>query len=305
MKYTDVVKLMKTAAEFDDAIEKERQRRLQISKGDPKIEAMFDAGARERVARSQADRLADNAMADKFKARQIADRNALAEKTRKGLATVDAMDAKAKARIANEGNPTVRPDTLHASPSTAGKRTGAADAARVKANREFQIRDAQRQDAALANGTMKTKGSGSMTVGGNTTSFGQPVQRDQNGISIKQPASNATVKGQSRINGVVYDRMSDGTMRQNQQATKYYEVYGQMPPKQQPQAQPRQQVRRPVQQPAVAPAANVQQTQSGKPQLTTRPIQQTTMRTNISANTGTVGSKASVGTKAKPAPVRR
>ena len=307
MKYTDVVKFMKHAAsEWDDAIEKERQRRLAISKGDPKIEAMFDAGARQRAAKSQANRIADNNMRAEFDAIQKGKTTARANSVNAEIARQQKADALVREKAMSGTTTSARPDTLHASPSTAGKRTGAAEAARVKANREFQIRDAARQDAALANGTMKTNGSGSITVGGKTTSFGQPIQRDPNGISIKQPASNATVKGQSRINGVVYDRMSDGTMRQNQQATKYYEVYGQMPPKQQPQAQPKQQVRRPVQQrPAATPANNVQQTQAGKPQLTTRPIQQTTTRTNISANTGTVGSKATVGTKARPTSVRR
>ena len=272
MKYTDVVKFMKQAAsEFDDAIEKERQRRLQISQGDPKIEAMFDAGARERVAKSQANRLADNAMADKFKARQIADRNALAIKTRKGLATVDAMDAKAKARIANEGNPTVRPDTLHASSSTAGRRTGAAEAARVKANREFAVRDAQRQDAALRNGTLQTRGSGSS----DNLSYGQPIQRDANGQNIgRQPAAGAKVVSQYMINGMVYDRMSDGSTRQNQQMTEDYATTGvrpQLMKAQQPAA------RRLASKPQARPAANT----------TARPA----------TTTGQVGSKPAVGSQ--------
>jgi len=312
MKYTDVVKFMKQAAsEWDDAIEKERQRRLAISKGDPAIEAMFDAGARQRVAKSQANRVADNNMRAEFDAVQKGKTTARANSVNAEIARQQKADALAREKAMSGTTTSARPDTLHASPSTAGKRTGAAEAARVKANREFQVRDAQRQDAALANGTMKTKGSGSMTVGGKTTSFGQPIQRDANGQTIRQPASGAKVVSQYIINGQVYDRLSDGSNRPNQALTEQYATTGQKPVL--IQNQQRQQARRPARQPAAtgtttgtatatAPAANPP---ASRPQLTNRPRQTVQQNTTISAGTGTVGSKPSVGTRAKPTSVRR
>lgn len=321
MKYTDVVKFMKQAAnEFDAAIAaQEKARQKQIADANTKFTQV--TGKKPVISNTQANQILDDQVRRQteeasrkykeqeklfsdFKAEENAKRDARVARTNATIAAQEKADRIRRQREMS-GTTSTRPDTLHASPSTAGKRMGAVEAERAKANREFQIRDAQRQDAAFANGTMKTRGSGSMTVGGKTTSFGQPIQRDANGQAIRQPANNAKPVRQSIINGMVYDHFADGSQRQNQALTEQYATTGQKPVL--IQNHQRQQVRRPVQQrPAVAPANNMQQTQTVRLQPTARPVQQSaTTRTNISANTGTVGSKATVGTKAKPASVRR
>ena len=100
--------------------------------------------------------------------------------------------------------PQTRPDTLHASPSTGGRRMQAVEEQRRKDNQDFYSRDAQRKEDALRNGTLPVQGSMSAGVGKNTVSYGQPIQRDQNGQKVSAPRTGAKPVRQSIINGMAW-----------------------------------------------------------------------------------------------------
>ena len=99
MNYIEVQQMRKQAADtFNTAVEKERQRRLAISKGDPRIEAAFDNATRRAAANAQAKRIADNKRYEDFRAEQRAQAQARANRVNATIAGQRQADAANKAK---------------------------------------------------------------------------------------------------------------------------------------------------------------------------------------------------------------
>jgi len=127
MNYIEVQNMRKQAADaFNTAVEKERQRRLAISKGDPRVEAAFDNAARQRAATAQANRLADKQMRDQFSAEQKARTQARVNRVNAEIARQQKADAVNRARamgVAPAPKAEPQPITVRTQPAHMGRPT--------------------------------------------------------------------------------------------------------------------------------------------------------------------------------------
>ena len=127
MNYIEVQKMRKQAADaFNTAVEKERQRRLAISKGDPRVEAAFDNAARQRAVTAQANRLADKQMRDQFNAEQKARTKARVNRVNAEIARQQKADAVNRAKamgVAPAPKAEPQPTTVGTQPAHMGRPT--------------------------------------------------------------------------------------------------------------------------------------------------------------------------------------